>query len=77
MKTLHPKIHGGILARRGTDEDVMRANDITPIDLIVVNLYPFAATIARDDCTDELAIENIDIRRPAMVRSVQRIMRVS
>ena len=69
VKTLHPKIHGGILARRGTDEDVMRANDITPIDLIVVNLYPFAATIARDDCTDELAIENIDIGGPAMVRS--------
>ena len=69
VKTLHPKIHGGILARRGTDEDVMQANDITPIDLIVVNLYPFAATIARDDCTDELAIENIDIGGPAMVRS--------
>ena len=69
VKTLHPKIHGGILGRRGTDEDVMSANDIAPIDLIVVNLYPFAATIARDDCTDEMAIENIDIGGPAMVRS--------
>ena len=68
VKTLHPKIHVGILAARH-DEDVMRANDITPIDLIVVNLYPFAAMIARDDCTDELAIENIDIGGPAMVRS--------
>ena len=77
VKTLHPKIHGGILARRGTDEDVMRANDITPIDLIVVNLYPFAATIARDDCTDELAIENIDIGGPPWFALVQRIMRVS
>lgn len=69
VKTLHPKIHGGILGRRGTDEDVMEANDIAPIDLIVVNLYPFAATIARDDCTDDMAIENIDIGGPAMVRS--------
>ena len=69
VKTLHPKIHGGILARRGIDEEVMHTNDITPIDLIVVNLYPFAATIARDDCTDEMAIENIDIGGPAMVRS--------
>lgn len=69
VKTLHPKIHGGILARRGIDDEVMQANDIAPIDLIVVNLYPFAATIASDDCTDEMAIENIDIGGPAMVRS--------
>jgi phosphoribosylaminoimidazolecarboxamide formyltransferase/IMP cyclohydrolase len=69
VKTLHPKIHGGILARRGVDEAVMDANAIAPIDLIVVNLYPFAATIARADCTDEMAIENIDIGGPAMVRS--------
>lgn len=69
VKTLHPKIHGGILGRRGTDDAVMDANDIPPIDLIVVNLYPFAETIARDDCTDAMAIENIDIGGPAMVRS--------
>ena len=69
VKTLHPKIHGGILARRGVDEAVMAANDINPIDLVVVNLYPFAATIAKDDCTDEMAIENIDIGGPTMVRA--------
>lgn len=69
VKTLHPKIHGGILGRRGTDDAVMAANHIVPIDLIVVNLYPFAETIARDDCTDAMAIENIDIGGPAMVRS--------
>ena len=69
VKTLHPKIHGGILGRRGIDDAVMDANDITPIDLLVVNLYPFAETIARDDCTDAMAIENIDIGGPAMVRS--------
>ena len=69
VKTLHPKIHGGILGRRGIDEEVMADNDISPIDLVVVNLYPFAATIAKDDCTDELAIENIDIGGPTMVRA--------
>ena len=69
VKTLHPKIHGGILGRRGTDDAVMAANHIAPIDLIVVNLYPFAETIARDDCTDAMGIENIDIGGPAMVRS--------
>jgi hypothetical protein len=69
VKTLHPKIHGGILARRGIDEAVMADNDILPIDLVVVNLYPFAATIAKDDCTDAMAIENIDIGGPTMVRA--------
>ncbi len=69
VKTLHPKIHGGILARRGIDDEVMQANDIQPIDLVVVNLYPFAATIAKDNCTLEDAIENIDIGGPAMVRA--------
>ncbi len=69
VKTLNPKIHGGILARRGLDEDVMAENDIQPIDLVVVNLYPFQATIAKDDCTLEDAIENIDIGGPAMLRS--------
>ena len=69
VKTLHPKIHGGILGRRGQDDTVMAEHQITPIDLVVVNLYPFQATIARDDCTLDMAIENIDIGGPAMVRS--------
>ncbi|BAS67175.1 bifunctional phosphoribosylaminoimidazolecarboxamide formyltransferase/IMP cyclohydrolase [Bathymodiolus septemdierum thioautotrophic gill symbiont] len=69
VKTLNPKIHGGILARRGIDEAVMAENDISPIDLVVVNLYPFQETIANPDCTLEDAIENIDIGGPAMLRS--------
>ncbi|MCP5184364.1 MAG: bifunctional phosphoribosylaminoimidazolecarboxamide formyltransferase/IMP cyclohydrolase [Pseudomonadales bacterium] len=69
VKTLHPKIHGGILGRREVDGEVMRAHDIGAIDLVVVNLYPFAATVARADVTEALAIENIDIGGPAMVRS--------
>ncbi len=69
VKTLHPKIHGGILGRRGQDEVVMDAHGIEPIDAVFVNLYPFAETVARPDCTFELAIENIDIGGPAMVRS--------
>ena len=69
VKTLHPKIHGGILGRRGQDEAVMAENAIAPIDLVVVNLYPFAATVAKEDCTLEDAIENIDIGGPTMVRA--------
>jgi phosphoribosylaminoimidazolecarboxamide formyltransferase/IMP cyclohydrolase len=69
IKTLNPKIHGGILARRGLDEEEMAENDISPIDLVVVNLYPFQTTIANPDCTLEDAIENIDIGGPAMLRS--------
>jgi phosphoribosylaminoimidazolecarboxamide formyltransferase/IMP cyclohydrolase len=69
VKTLHPKIHGGILGRRGIDDDVMKDNDIAPIDLVVVNLYPFEATVASDECTLDDAIENIDIGGPAMVRA--------
>jgi phosphoribosylaminoimidazolecarboxamide formyltransferase/IMP cyclohydrolase len=69
VKTLHPKIHGGLLGRRGVDEAVMQQHGIEPIDLLVVNLYPFAATIAKPDCTYEEAIENIDIGGPAMVRA--------
>ena len=69
VKTLHPKVHGGILGRRQIDSGVMAEHDIPPIDMVVVNLYPFAATIAREDCTEALAIENIDIGGPAMVRS--------
>jgi len=69
VKTLHPKIHGGLLGRRGLDEDVMREHGIEPIDLLVVNLYPFAATVARHDSSYEDAVENIDIGGPAMVRA--------
>ncbi len=69
VKTLHPKIHGALLGRRGIDDDVMREFGIEAIDLVVVNLYPFAATIAQPDCTIENAIENIDIGGPAMVRA--------
>lgn len=69
VKTLHPKIHGGILGRRGIDDSVMKVNGIDPIDLIVVNLYPFEATVAKEGCSLEDAIENIDIGGPAMVRA--------
>jgi phosphoribosylaminoimidazolecarboxamide formyltransferase/IMP cyclohydrolase len=69
VKTLHPKIHGGILGRRGLDDGVMKDNDIAPIDLVVVNLYPFEATVADENCSLEDAIENIDIGGPAMVRA--------
>ena len=69
VKTLHPKIHGGILARRGTDDAVMQQHGIVPIDLVVVNLYPFEQTVAQPDCSIDDAIENIDIGGPAMVRA--------
>ncbi len=69
VKTLHPKIHGGILGRRGKDDEIMAKHDIAPIDLVVVNLYPFAETIAKPNCTLADAIENIDIGGPTMVRS--------
>ncbi len=69
VKTLHPKVHGGILARRGQDDAVMAAHGIQAIDMVVVNLYPFAATVARPGCSLEDAIENIDIGGPTMVRA--------
>jgi phosphoribosylaminoimidazolecarboxamide formyltransferase / IMP cyclohydrolase len=69
VKTLHPKIHGGLLGRRGLDETVMSEHGIAPIDLLVVNLYPFEQTIAKPDCDLATAIENIDIGGPAMLRS--------
>ena len=69
VKTLHPKIHGGILARRGTDDAVMAENGISAIDLVVVNLYPFEQTVAAEKCTLEDAVENIDIGGPAMLRA--------
>jgi len=69
VKTLHPKIHGALLGRRGPDDAVMAAHGITPIDLLVVNLYPFAATVSRPGSTLDVAIENIDIGGPAMLRA--------
>ncbi len=69
VKTLHPKIHGGLLGRRGIDDPIMDEHGILPIDLVVVNLYPFQQTVARPDCNLAMAIENIDIGGPAMLRS--------
>ena len=69
VKTLHPRIHGGLLGRRDVDAAVMAAHDIAAIDLLVVNLYPFERTVARSDCDLATAIENIDIGGPAMLRS--------
>ncbi len=69
VKTLHPKVHGGILGRRGTDEAVMAEHGIPPIDMIVVNLYPFEATVANPECDLPTAIENIDIGGPTMLRA--------
>ena len=71
VKTLHPKVHGGILARRDLahHESAMREHGIPPIDMVVVNLYPFAQTVAKPGCGMEEAIENIDIGGPTMVRA--------
>jgi len=68
VKTLHPKVHGGILGRRGIDDTVMAENGIKAIDMVVVNLYPFEQTVAKPDCDLETAIENIDIGGPSMIR---------
>ncbi len=69
VKTLHPKVHGALLGRAGTDDAVMREQGIAPIDLLVINLYPFARTIAEPGCRYEDAIENIDVGGPAMLRA--------
>lgn len=69
VKTLHPRIHGGILGRRGQDDAVMAEHGIEPIDMVVVNLYPFERTVANPDCDLPTAIENIDIGGPTMVRA--------
>ncbi|MFK8049044.1 MAG: bifunctional phosphoribosylaminoimidazolecarboxamide formyltransferase/IMP cyclohydrolase [Halioglobus sp.] len=69
VKTLHPKVHGGILARRGQDDEVMKEHNIDAIDMVVVNLYPFETTVAKPGCTLEDAVENIDIGGPTMVRA--------
>ncbi len=69
VKTLHPRIHGGLLGRVGTDDAVMATHGIEPIDVVVVNLYPFAQTVAKPGVTFAEAIEQIDIGGPAMLRS--------
>ena len=71
VKTLHPAVHGGLLARRNDPDDLaeLDAHQITPFDLVVVNLYPFAAAIAREGVTEAEAVENIDIGGPGMVRA--------
>jgi phosphoribosylaminoimidazolecarboxamide formyltransferase/IMP cyclohydrolase len=69
VKTLHPKIHGGLLGRAGTDDDVLAQHDIALIDVVAVNLYPFEKTVARPDATFADAIENIDVGGPAMLRA--------
>jgi phosphoribosylaminoimidazolecarboxamide formyltransferase/IMP cyclohydrolase len=69
VKTLHPKVHGGLLGRRGIDDQVMAEHGIAPIDLLAVNLYPFEATVAKSDVTFSEAIENIDVGGPAMLRA--------
>src|SRR6187455_3692917 len=71
VKTLHPKVHAGILARRDVDAHAaaLATNGIPPIDLVVVNLYPFRETVAKRDCTLDEAIENIDIGGPTLLRA--------
>jgi len=72
VKTLHPRIHGGLLGRGEHDADVMREHGIRQIDVLAVNLYPFEQTVARPDCTLEMAIENIDIGGPGMIRAASK-----
>lgn len=75
VKTLHPRIHGGILGRRDVDADAMSAHDIVPIDLVVANLYPFVETVARADVSRAEAIDQIDVGGPAMVRAAAKNQR--
>ncbi len=69
VKTLHPTVHGGILGRRGVDDELMLERNIAPIDFVIVNLYPFAQTVAKENVSFDDAVENIDIGGPAMVRA--------
>lgn len=71
VKTLHPKVHGALLGRRNNEDHMkqMEQNNIIPIDMVVVNLYPFKDTVEREGCTFDDAIENIDIGGPTMLRS--------
>ena len=74
VKTLHPKVHGGLLGRRNNPEHVrqMEEKGIEPIDMVVINLYPFEAVTSKPDCSFEDAIENIDIGGPSMIRSASK-----
>ncbi len=74
VKTLHPKLHGGLLARRNLPEDMqtLQNEGMEPIDLVVVNLYPFESTVARPDCSLEHAVENIDIGGPSLIRGASK-----
>ncbi len=69
VKSLHPKIHAGILARRDQDLETLQTHDIYPIDIVVANFYPFENTINRPDCDEAMAIENIDVGGPTMARA--------
>jgi len=71
VKTLHPKVHGGLLGRRDNEQDInmMEIHGIKSIDLVIINLYQFEKTVAKEDCTLDEAVENIDIGGPAMLRS--------
>jgi phosphoribosylaminoimidazolecarboxamide formyltransferase / IMP cyclohydrolase len=69
VKTLHPKVHGGLLGRRGTDDKIMAEHGILPIDILAVNLYPFESTVAKPGCSFEDALSNIDVGGPAMLRA--------
>ncbi len=69
VKTLHPKVHGGLLMRRGEDEAIAKEHGILPIDMVVINLYPFEETIAKEGVSESEAIEQIDIGGPSMLRS--------
>lgn len=69
VKTLHPKVHGGLLMRRGEDDAIAAKHGIEPIDMVVINLYPFKETVSKDDVTEEEAVEQIDIGGPSMLRS--------
>ena len=71
VKTLHPKVHGGLLGRRDNEQDInmMETHGIKSIDLVIINLYQFEKTVAKEDCTLDEAVENIDIGGPAMLRS--------
>ena len=77
VKTLHPKIHGGILAQKDNPKHIktLEKNNIPQIDLVIVNLYPFEETIANPKCTLELAVENIDIGGPTMIRAAEKIIK--
>ncbi|UCF73849.1 MAG: IMP cyclohydrolase [Deltaproteobacteria bacterium] len=77
VKTLHPKVHGGLLGRRDNQQDIqmMRIHGIKNIDLVVVNLYQFEQAVAKDGCTLEEAVENIDIGGPSMLRSAAKNFR--